>query len=335
MSNFDRLPGLRQAPKPRDGELRHHTEVMILTKDGVEAWLRPPFQRPVRMNAKMTQIADEIRRTQQIPGVVHIGILPDKKHYLIDGQHRIEAFRMSGVAESLADVRHVYCSTMAECAAEFRRLNGSITRMRPDDILRAYEDASPALQYIRRECPFVGYDNIRRNENQPVLSMSMVLRVWKISGFDVPTSTCGSAESVVESMDEGDAYQLCRFLDCCYTAWQRHPETIRLWGALNLVICAWLWRNTVMVATARGTRLTPELFTKGLMALTTMGMYIDWIVGRKLGDRDRSPCYVRVKQIFITRLQSDIGKRITLPSPPWAHEGGNATRLSSMRGVNF
>ena len=34
--NADRTPGLKFAPKPSSGELRHHTDVMVITRDELE-----------------------------------------------------------------------------------------------------------------------------------------------------------------------------------------------------------------------------------------------------------------------------------------------------------
>ena len=48
------------------------------------------------------------------------------------------------------------------------------------------------------------------------------------------------------------------------------------------------------------------------------GAYLDWIVGRRISDRDRTPAYNRIKAIFIERIQQDTGKRIYMPAPAWS-----------------
>lgn len=55
------------------------------------------------------------------------------------------------------------------------------------------------------------------------------------------------------------------------------------------------------------------------MALGADADYGDWLVGRALTDRDRAPCYARIRAIFAKRLvQDDPGKRHLLPQPAWA-----------------
>ena len=47
-------------------------------------------------------------------------------------------------------------------AEEFTRLNSSMVKMRPDDLLRAMESSTLSLQMIRKHCDFVSYDQVRR-----------------------------------------------------------------------------------------------------------------------------------------------------------------------------
>jgi len=81
-----------------------------------------------------------------------------------------------------------------------------------------------------------------------------------------------------------------------------------------------LWRRCVIgQSSIKVTVLTPEQFKLGMMALTSDGDYLNWLVGRQLSDRDRSPGYKRMKEIISNRLKSEFGgRKITLPSPPWA-----------------
>ena len=54
------------------------------------------------------------------------------------------------------------------------------------------------------------------------------------------------------------------------------------------------------------------------MSLSADTNYIDWLSGRKIGDRDRAPAFARIKTLFGNRLQQDRGKRPLMPQPAWA-----------------
>lgn len=70
---------------------------------------------------------------------------------------------------------------------------------------------------------------------------------------------------------------------------------------------------------SRSIKLTADMFKKCLMSLSADRTYLDWLVGRNVGERDRSPCYSRMKQIFAKRIHEETGKREKLPQPEWAH----------------
>jgi hypothetical protein len=63
-------------------------------------------------------------------------------------------------------------------------------------------------------------------------------------------------------------------------------------------------------------------FKRCLMALSSTTDYVDWLVGRNLGERDRAPAYRRMKGIFIKRIFEDTGQKVSLPQPSWAPHGG-------------
>ena len=70
-----------------------------------------------------------------------------------------------------------------------------------------------------------------------------------------------------------------------------------------------------------------DLFRKCLMSLSADAGYADWLVGRKLGDRDRSPAYSRIKQIFTGRIMDELKvdrNKVFLPQPPWMHSSGHS-----------
>lgn len=279
----------------------------------------PPFQRPLRVNDKVRAVADTIKRDGGVlPGVITIGVLANTK-YILDGQHRIEAFKISGLKDGYAEVRMLFCETMGEMGEEFVNLNSRIANMRPDDILRGLEGSYPPLRLVREKCRFVGYDMIRKSENAPLVSMSAMLRMWNGSRAEVPSSGGISAQNLGIALTMEDAEQLIAFLNVCLDAWGREFEYFRMWGGLNLILCAWLYRRTVITQySPRTPRLTRELFKKCLMSLSADANYLDWLLGRQLGERDRSPAYDRVRRIFAKRIESETGTKPGLPSPVWS-----------------
>jgi hypothetical protein len=293
-------------------------DTLDITEARIKTWRAPPFQRPLRVNDKLQSIAKLITEDGVIPGVITLGVL-DGDLYLLDGQHRIEGFRISGIPIAYADVRFLHCESMGQMGQEFVRLNSRIVNIRPDDILRGLEGSSAVLQSIRRMCPFVGYDMIRRSERAPLVSMSMAIRMWMGSEPDVPAPRSMGIGTLIEWVSEESAGQLVDFLACCYQAWGRDVQYAKLWGFLNMILCAWLYRRLVVSQhSPKSPRLSRDTFTKCLMSLSAETHYLDWLVGRNLGERDRSPAYDRIKRIFADRLTTEMGKRPLLPAPAWA-----------------
>lgn len=324
MSNVVAIKGTREAPKSQ----RSSMETLIISVDQVNQWKVPPFQRPVRVNAKVLGIAEEMKQSGcEITGIVTLGkVEKDPALYIVDGQHRIEAFRISGLNEIIADVRIVTFDTLADMAEEFVRLNTALVRMRPDDILRGLEPTSPALKAIRRDCSFVGYDNIRRGgASGPIVGMSAVVRCWCASASETPTGASGgaSAAQMAASLDAESVENAIRFLLTANAAWGRDPEYYRLWSNLNLTVCMWLWRRLVSEpqrSVKRHITLNVAQFKQCLMSVSANRDYLDWLPGRVLSDRDRSPCYGRLRQIFVRRLmqESPDKKKPLMPQPAWA-----------------
>jgi hypothetical protein len=54
------------------------------------------------------------------------------------------------------------------------------------------------------------------------------------------------------------------------------------------------------------------------MSLSANSLYLDYLVGRNLSERDRRPAYDRVKRIFADRLTEEMGKRPKMPAPAWS-----------------
>lgn len=318
MSNVISLA--KQPPKAE----RSKMETLIVTPKMVHEWRLPPFQRPLRINSKVTAVIEQIKSKEAIEGVLTLGTIDGKTLYIVDGQHRIEAFKLSELEEAIADVRIISFDSFSDMADEFERLNTSLVKMRPDDILRALEYSTPTLKTIRKSCEFVGYDHIRRGGSGPIVSMSALLRCWYAASCETPAQNpAGGAAAMAASLDQNAVQNLIAFLATAHAAWGRDPEYFKLWGNLNLSLCMWLWNKLVIDRDRFGNRryiiLTVSEFKKCLMAVSADSDYVAWLVGRTLSDRDRSPCYTRLKAIFARRLSNDWGgKKATLPSPAWA-----------------
>lgn len=318
------IKGAREAPKAFQSRM----ETLIISVDEVRHWQVPKCQRPLRVNPKVVLIAETLKTTECIEGVLTLGKLPgDPTIYIVDGQHRLEAFKLSGLQEVIADIRMINFESMIELALEFVRINSVIVKMRPDDILRGLEDIIPALAAIRGACPFVSYGNVRRagNSDDPVLSMSVVVRCWTGSAGETPSSGASTSSAVTaENIEAGSLQSLILFLNTAEAAWGRDPEYYRLWGALNLTLCMWMWRRLVIDRDRAGNKkvvlLNINEFKECLMAVSANGDYLAWLPGRAMSDRDRSPCYVRLKAIIARRLKTKMfdGGKLMLPQPAWS-----------------
>jgi len=290
----------------------------------VKSWKVPPFQRPLRVNDKVRALAVTIKDDSGvIPGILTIGVL-DKQRYILDGQHRREAFLISECLVGYVDVRIAHFDSMAEMGEEFVNLNSQLVRMRPDDILRGLEGTHAPVAKVRRRCPFVGYDMVRRGERSPMLSMSALLRCWFASAPEVPSAGGLTSVGILSRFTDEEADNVISFLDMAMHAWGRDVEYQRLWLNLNLTLTMWVYRRLVITPySVRTQKITKDLFTKLLMSLSADSNYLDWLVGRQLRDRDRSPCYGRIRASFTGRLLAETGKKPSFPAPAWASNGGS------------
>ena len=299
---------------------RTKLDTILITPDLIRGWKSPPFQRPLTVNNKVKELAGRIAEEGGvIPGVLTLGAV-GKEVYLLDGQHRREAFLISEATEGYADVRYHFFDNIADMGEEFVNVNTALVRLRPDDILRGLESSSVALTALRKACPFVGYDNIRRGTHSPILSMSAAIRCWKSSSAEVPGSgaAAGSAQHIASTLTEDDAEACALFLNLCNRAWGRDLEYAHLWRNLNLTLSAWLYRRLVITPwSPRTPKLTRELYSKAMQSLSADTAYLEWLVGRQLSERDRSPAFNRIKKIIAKRLEMELGKKILLPQPAW------------------
>lgn len=303
---------------PTEKVTRTVVDTILVTPKILEQWQSPPFQRPVRENEKVRALAEKMKTDGGVlPGILTLGVV-NGVIYKLDGQHRIAAFLISGLEEGYTDIRTHYFNSMAEMGREFVLLNSQLVRMRPDDILRGLEPSLPALARIRDRCPFIGYDMIRRNPHAPLVSMSAILRCWKAGMLDVPATTGTSAQALAETLTVEEADLLCDFTEIAMEGFGKDQTFARLWGALNLSLCMWLYRRMVITQYSTKTpKLTKELFRKCLMSVAANSLYLDWLVGRSVSERDRSPAYHRIRSSFVERLHLELKKKIAMPSPAW------------------
>jgi hypothetical protein len=322
-SNVIKMPGISELPRTAPRGVRSHMDTLELTPKGVRAWKRPPFQRELRLNEKVKRVAEEIAENDGVvPGIITLGRF-NGDTYLIDGQHRTEAFLLTELVTGYADVRICDFDSMAAMSEEFVHLNTALVRMRTDDIIRGLEAINPLIGSLRRRAPFVGYDGIRRGDQaKTLLSMAVAIRTW-FGSINTPTNGPASTEAV-KMLTEDSVAKLARFLAVCFEAWGRDKANYRLWSTLNLGILMWLWRRVVLgegsgpKGTRRATELTAEQFQNCLMSLSADPKYSEWLIGRSMGDRDRSPAYSRIREVFSRRLAMQGSKSVRFPSDDWA-----------------
>ncbi len=310
--------------KPKTAiEKRTHTTVdtIMVTPERLSKWKLPSGQRPLKENEKVRMIAEGIKNDGGvIPGIITLGVF-EGAYWIIDGQHRLHAFLLSGLQEGYVDVRFLHAETMADINREFVELNSKLVIMRPDDFLRGLEGSIPSLQEIRKACPFIGYDQLRRAPGSPIISMSAALRCWNGSRRETPSLTgLGSAVTLAEGLEAEDVGSMIDFYKIAREAFGHESQYTMLWLGLNVVLCMWLYRNIVLKQhSPKVPRLDKVTFKKCLLAVSADSSYQDWLMGRRMGDRDRSPAYARLKGIFVKRLEIELGKKVPLPQPDWAN----------------
>lgn len=299
---------------------RTFVDTLEVTKEMISGWKSPPFQRPLRVNEKVRALAETITLDGGvIPGVLTVGILNGQR-YLLDGQHRAHAFLLSGLSIGYADVRTGVFDSMGEMGVEFVTLNSSLVSLRPDDILRGLEGSNASLAMLRKKCPFIGYDSIRRGASSPLVSMSQALRCWYASSQEAPATSGKSALHLANELIDADADALAAAMSLLFKAWGRDAEYHKLWTVLTVSLCLWLYRRTVLAQhSPRTTKLSADSFTKCCMALSADAGYLDWIVGRQLRESDRRPCYDKIKVIFARRMSVEHpGVKAVFPQPAWS-----------------
>lgn len=308
------------------------------------AWPLPEgIQRLLSVNEKVRLVAKEIAATGLMPGVVTLGNL-DGVSYLLDGQHRRAALELSGLQQVWICIRTINYESVEQMARDFVKLNSQLVSLRPDDILRPLEKTTPELAQIRAACPFIGYGRATRGARRDgvTLSMSMAIRCWLRArmhtpgghGGGTPSRKDNASAALVHALVHGqdgpaEIKAMIDFYNTLAAAWGHDPEYQSLWGAFNLTMCAWIWRRTVMNRySARSIVMTVQEFQRCAMTLTSDERYLDWLVGKGVTDKTRSPGYGRICNNMTKRYMQihNITKRANVrwPKPEWA----NAVRES-------
>lgn len=303
-------------------------ETLRLTKTFILSWKKPEFQREFRETPKIHDLIQELKLTNgAVPGVITLGEVVRsgaKETYLVDGQHRTQAFLQAGLEFGYADVRICQFDNMSEMAEAFVQLNQSLVRMQNDDILRGIEGSNPYLSQIRKACPFLGYDKIRKvrqdHTAKHVLSLTVALRAW--FGSATPTPSAGpKTVDAAAMLDDENLEQINDFYGMLFDAWGGDQEHFRLWCGLNIGLLAWLWRRMVLgqfiTPVHHSTKITKVQFRSCCMALATDSLYLDWLQGRNMRYSDRSPAYGRIRDIFKKRLVVLEVKGCKFPQPEW------------------
>ena len=91
-------------------------------------------------------------------------------------------------------------------------------------------------------------------------------------------------------------------------------------------MCMWLYRKMVLEVgerlggrgAKRSSLVSASLFKKAMMELSADATYLDWLVGRLMRDRDRAPCFNRLKAIISRRVFAETKEKIKFPQPEWA-----------------
>jgi len=306
-------------------------DYVMITVAEIESWCLPEFQREFKHNAKVAKFTEGLKANQEIAGIITLGYIAGKfVLYKVDGQHRLNAALACAVAtgnpEFIAHIHIKRYRDFSEMADDFTKLNDSLVNMRKDDILRAAMENSPMLQRIVAECPHVGFDNVRRaTTRSKTLSMSAALNCWIGSAAETPTST---SKSGVPELSDEETGNLRAFLNLSYAAWSNDPANDQLWKNLNLTMCMWMFRRLVLKAADPNKKLThttmpADAFKRCLARVSADRIYNEeFLRGRGMKERDRAPCYKRLKEIFTKCLHEEkfnAGKTIKYPKPAWSH----------------
>lgn len=292
------------------------TDVILATREMLENWKTPPGQRPLVITKKVKAWVPKIQESGEVPGRLLVCILHGMK-YIVNGHHRRWCALQTTRDEFVVTLDTETVTSEAELGRKAVGVNLPIAPpQKADDHLRHLEQSYPILQKIRRECPFIGYG---KSGGNTVMSVNAAILSWITSGTDSATVMKTTVINVLDDISMEEISLMVHFFKTVYESWGKDSQYAKVWSKLNVTMMAWMWRNTVLSqAGPRVTRLTPEQFCTGAMALTSDPHYLPWLIGRQLSERDKGPCYNKVKAIMVKRLTEVLHKKVILPSPPFA-----------------
>jgi hypothetical protein len=318
-----KMPGMSVVPAFVPRKERDVMETVFIHPEKLGDWKRPGrIQRPLKLNEYIFQCAREMQLHAaqdpdeawcEVPGIVTLAKF-NGETYLLDGQHRLDgALKLAAgqvivaggvpVKVALARVRTIHIDSWTEMADEFGRINGQLVRTKPEDVLRAASMGNVNLQAIERACPFIGYDRAGENKKQVLLTMPTAVRTWLGSAGVVPAQGPTVGE-LTKYLNKPTTLEVIDFYLACDAAGWQNSVYQRFWGTLNLSINMWLYRRLVLGEHQQrfhgGIKpmiLTRAQFVECMRGLTMDADYHEWLSGRTLRERDRVPCYTRLKEI--------------------------------------
>src|ERR1700744_5100870 len=87
---------------------KKRVDTIVLDSQTTARFKNPKFQRPFKMTPSVQAVVSEVRESGVFPGILTLGLYGGHV-WVIDGQHRLEAVRISESSEILADVPYLEC----------------------------------------------------------------------------------------------------------------------------------------------------------------------------------------------------------------------------------
>ena len=257
---------------------------VLLTIDDLEYLMKPPCQRFVSKTKRVERLTEEMLKTGRLGvGILLVMGLPNGEVHLVDGNHRIEAFRNSGLKSIIVSVQTKSAKTYKDIAEEYIRCQCSLKTSTVDDKLKGIAVGHPPLQKIAQFCTFVTYKRAS-TRSDCLISMSDVVHCWFDASTNPPTRYSGDKgipiEECAKLITDKDAACIIEWLLVC----QISLGTVNrvLWAPLNMTLCLWLYKQMVKGG-CKGpcTRLKIAEFGRGLAGLVNM-KYTNYLKGLKL-----------------------------------------------------
>ena len=322
------IPKFRNA---LEREARATTFLAMITSLDILLWIiDPKIQREFKCNPKVQGLAKVLPSLGAIPGTITLGVW-EGKVYVLDGQHRLGAYQVyltEGGKDSIRAMLHwIFFDEgqggYAAMGKKFDELQMVLSKMTPDDSLRPLEHSTPVLQYIRKNCGFVGYDRLRKAARGRYLSMAVLIRAWLGSGTETPVSAPGTARDLVRVLSPDDAKNCTSFANLANEVWGAKPDIRQLWNSLNLTICMWLYRRMVLNPEDGVTALSPEQFKACVSRLSRKidGYdYAGMLQGLTMNPANKRHAMSYHKKAISAGCREFGIRRVRFPEGPWQVE---------------